>query len=73
VTTAAVPVPVNVIAGEQPVNCVLEIRLGAASGLDQCNTSGGMRNEDVTQSVAAITTEPKDHLCDIGDKTSAGT
>jgi hypothetical protein len=67
------PVPVNVLAGEQPVNGVLEIGLGAASSLDQCDAGGCMRNKDMTQAVAAIMAELKDHLSDIGDKTSSGT
>ena len=45
----------------------------SASGLDHCDASGGMWNEDMTQPVAAITTELKDHLSDIGDRTSSGT
>jgi hypothetical protein len=73
VAAAAMPVPVNVLAWQQPLNGILKIRLGAASGLDQRDASGGMRNKDVTQPVAAIATELHDHLRDIGDKTSSGT
>jgi hypothetical protein len=73
VAAAAMPVPVNVLAGEQPVNGILKIRLGATSSFDQCNSSSGMRNEDMTQAVAALAAELHDHLGDIGDKTSSGT
>ena len=73
VTAATVPVPVNVLAGEQPVNGVLEIGLGTASGLHQCDASGCMRNKDMTQAVAAVAAELKDHFSDIGDKTGSGT
>ena len=67
------PVPVHVLAREQPVNGILEIGLGAASGLDQCDASGCMRNKDVTQAVAAAVAELKNHLSDVGDETSSGT
>lgn len=73
VTAATVPVSVNVLPGEQPVNGVLEIGLGAASGLNQCDASGCMWNKDMTQAVAAAAAELKDHFSDIGDKTSSGT
>jgi hypothetical protein len=73
VTAAAMPVPVDVLARQQPLNGVLKIRLGAAAGLDQCEASSCMRNKDVTQPVAAVATELKDHLSDIGDNTSSGT
>jgi hypothetical protein len=67
------PVPVNVLAWEQPVNGVPEVGLGAAASLDQSDTSGCMRNKDVTQPVPAIATELTDHLSDIGDEASSGT
>jgi hypothetical protein len=73
VTAATMPVSVDVLAGQQPANGVLEIRLGATAGLDQCKASSCMRNKDVTQPVAAVATELKDHLRDIGDNTSSGT
>jgi hypothetical protein len=69
---AAVPVPVDVITREQPVNRRLQIGLGAASGFDQCDAGSCMRNKDVTQPVAAVAAELKDHLSDISDKTSSG-
>jgi hypothetical protein len=67
------PMPVDVLAWEQPLNGILKIRLGAAAGLDHCDAGGGMRNEDMTQPVAPPATELNDHLRDIGDKTSPGT
>jgi hypothetical protein len=73
VTATAMPVPVDVVTREQPVNGLLEVRLGAAAGLDQCEASSCMRNKDVTQPVAAVATELKDHLGDISDNTSSGT
>jgi hypothetical protein len=45
VIAATMPVPVDVLAGQQPVNGVLKIRLGATAGLDQCEASGCMRNK----------------------------
>lgn len=72
-TTATMPVPVNVFAGEQPVNGVLEIGLGAASSFNQGDASGCMRNKDMTQAIVAVMAELNDHLSDIGDKTSSGT
>ena len=72
VAAASMPVPVDVLAREQPVNGVLEIGLGAASGLDQCDASGCMRNKDMTQTVAAVAAELTDHLSDVGDETSPG-
>jgi hypothetical protein len=59
-TAASVPVPVDVVAGEQVVNGLLEVRLRAATSLDQCDPRGCVRNKDVTQSVAAVATEPED-------------
>jgi hypothetical protein len=44
VTAAAVPVPANIFAGTQPLNGVLEIGFRAASGPDQCDASGRVRN-----------------------------
>jgi hypothetical protein len=51
-TAAAVPVPVDVVAREQPVNGLLEVRLRAATSLDQGDARGCVRNKDVTESVA---------------------
>jgi hypothetical protein len=73
VSATTMPVSVDVLAGQQPVNGVLKIRLGAAAGLDQCDASGCMRNKHMTQPVTAVATELKDHLSDIGDNTSSGT
>src|SRR5829696_6756102 len=73
VATAAMPVPIDVLTWQQPVDRILEIRLGAAAGLDQGDASGGMRNEDMTQPVAPLTTELNDHLGDVGDQSSSGT
>ena len=74
VAAAAMPVPVNVLAWEQPVNRVPKIGLRAAAGLDQRDASGGMRNKDIeTQPVAPLATELNDHLGDVGDKSSSGT
>ena len=73
VAAAAMPVPVNVLAREQPVNRVPKIGLRAAAGLDQRDASGGMRNKDMTQPVAPLATELNDHLGDVGDKSSSGT
>lgn len=71
-SAAAMPMPVNVVFGEQPVDGVLEIGLRAAAGLDQCDAGSRMRNKDVTQPVAAVATELSDHLSDIGDDASSG-
>jgi hypothetical protein len=72
-TATAMPMPVYVLARQQPLNGVLKIRLGATAGLDQCDASGCMRNKDVTQPVAAVATELKDDLRDISDNTSSST
>jgi hypothetical protein len=48
VTPAAMPMSVEVLTWEQPLNGVLEIGLGAAAGLDQRDAGGRMRNKDVT-------------------------
>jgi len=72
-TAAAVPVPVNVVAGKQPVNGLLEVRLGAAASLDQGDARGCVRNKDVTQAIAPVATKLKDQVSDIGDKTGSGT
>ncbi len=72
VTSAAVPMPVDVVAREQPVNCVLEVGLGAAAGLDECDAGGRVWDEDVTQAVAASATELEERVGDIGDQSSAG-
>ena len=73
VAAAAMPVPVDVLAREQPIDGTLQIGLGAAPGLDQCDTGRRMRNKDVTQPVAAITTELADQLSDISDEILFGT
>jgi hypothetical protein len=73
VAAAAMPMPVNIVARKQPVNGTFQIGLGAAASLDQCDAHGGVRSEDVTQSVAAVATELKDRVSDIGDNTSSGT
>ena len=72
VTTAAVPVPVDVAAGQQPANGFLEVGLGAAASLDQCDAGSCVRNEDVTQSIAAVATELKDPVSEVSDKTGTG-
>jgi hypothetical protein len=72
-TAAAVPVPVNVVARAHPVNGHLEVRLRAATSLDQCDTRGCVRNKDVTQAIAAVATKLKNQVSDIGDKTGSGT
>jgi hypothetical protein len=56
-TEAAVLVPVDVVAREQPVNGLLEVRLGAATSLDQCDARSCVRNKDVTRSVDAVATD----------------
>jgi hypothetical protein len=66
------PWPVNVVSGEEPVDGVLEVRLRATTGFDQRDACGRMRNEDVTESVAPVTTEFHDHLSDISDEASSG-
>jgi len=66
-------VPVNVFAGQQPVNSVLKIRFGAAASLDQGHAGSCVRHKHVTQPVAAVATELKDQLSDIGDDTRSGT
>ena len=48
-------------------------RTQAASSFNQGDAGGCMRNKDMTQAVAAVVAELKDHLSDIGDKTSSGT
>jgi hypothetical protein len=73
VTAAAVPVPVDVVAWEQPVNRVLKIGLGAAAGFDQCEAGRRVWHKDVAQPVAAITTKPNDLSTDISDETASGT
>jgi hypothetical protein len=72
VAAAAMPMPVKVLSWEQTVDGLLKVGLGAAPSLDQCDTRGCMRNKDVTQSVAPVTTELSDHLSDIGDEASSG-
>jgi hypothetical protein len=64
------PMPVKVVAWKQPVDGVLKIGLGAAAGLDQRDAGGRMRNKDVTQPVAAVAAEVKDHFSDIADEAS---
>ena len=73
VTAAAVPVPIDIVAWQQPVDGILKIGFGTAAGLDQGHAGGCMRHKDVTQAVAAVPTELKDLLADIGDKTVSGT
>jgi hypothetical protein len=73
VAGAAVPVPVNVVAGKQPVDGILEVGLGSTPSLHQSDTGGCVRNKDMTQSVAAVATELKDQVSEISDKTSTGT
>jgi hypothetical protein len=68
VTPAAMPMSVEVLTWEQPLNGVFEIGFGAAAGLDQRGAGGRMRNEYVTQPVAAVATELEDHFSDIGDE-----
>src|SRR4029453_6424295 len=72
VTAAAVPVPIDVLTREQPINGLLEVRLGAAASLDQGDTRGCVRNKDMTQTVAAAATEALDVVSDIGDETRPG-
>jgi hypothetical protein len=55
------------------LNGILEVGLGAAPSLDQCDACGCTRKKDVTQSVAAVATELKDQVSEISDKTSTGT
>src|SRR5215213_3370920 len=66
------PMSVKVLAWKQPADGVLKIGLGAAAGLDQRDAGGRMRNKDVTESVAPVTTELSDHMSDIGDEASSG-
>ena len=73
VTAAAVPMPVDVVPWEQPVNRILKVGLGAAAGFDQCEAGRCVWDKDVTQPVAAVTTKLKDLLADISDKTASGT
>ena len=73
VAGAAVPVPVDVVAGKQPANGILEVGLRAAPSLDQCDAGSCVRDKDLTQSVAAIATELKDPVSEISDKTASGT
>src|SRR4029453_8313439 len=72
VTAAPVPVPIDVVTREQPVNGLLEVRLGAAASLDHCDARGCVRNKDMTQTVAAAATEPTDVVGDIGDEIRSG-
>ena len=73
VTPAAVPVPVDIVTGQQPVNRILKVGLGAAAGFDQSEAGRCVWNKDVTQPVAAVTTKLNDLLADISDKTASGT
>jgi hypothetical protein len=72
-TAAAMPMPIAVVPWEQPINRVLKVGLGAAAGFDQCEASRCVRNKDVTQPVAAVTTKLNDLLTDIGHETASGT
>ena len=72
-TGAAVPVPIDVVAGKQPINGILQVELGAAPSLDQCEAGRCVRNKDMTQSVAAVATELNDQVSDISDQTGTGT
>ena len=72
VSTAAVPVAVYVLGGKQPVDRILEVGLGSAARLDQPDASGGVRNEDVAQAIAAAATEPMKFVGDLGDEPGSG-
>jgi anionic cell wall polymer biosynthesis LytR-Cps2A-Psr (LCP) family protein len=68
-----VPVPIDIVAGQQTINGDLKIGFGAAAGLDQGDAGRRVRNKDVTQTVAAVATELSDLLTDITNKTGSGT
>ena len=72
VSTAAVPVAVYVLGGKQPVYRILEVGLGSAARLDQHDASGGVRNEDVAQAIAAASTELMKFVGDLGDEPGSG-
>jgi hypothetical protein len=67
-----VPVPVDVVAGEQPVDRTFEVCLGVAAGLDQRDAGGRVWDEHVAQPVAVFATELEELVSDIGDQPGAG-
>ena len=71
-TSAAVPVPVDVLAGEQPADCTREVSFGAAAGLDQRDACRRMGDEHVAQSVSASATELEELVGDLGDQPGPG-
>jgi hypothetical protein len=56
-----------------PIITCFHLGNGPLRSGNQGDAGGCMWNKDVTQSVAAVTTELKDHLSDITDKTVSGT
>ena len=46
--------------------------LGSAASLDQRDASGGVRNEDVAQAIAAAATESMKFVGDLGDEPGSG-
>ena len=72
VSTAAVPVTVYVLGGKQAVYRILEVGLGSAASLDQRDASGGVRNEDLAQAIAAVATELMKFVGDLGDEPGSG-
>ena len=71
-STAAVPVAIDVLGGKQPVDRILEVGLRSAAGLHQRDAGGRMRDEDMAQSVAAVAAELVELASDVGDESGAG-
>lgn len=72
VALAAVPVPVDVLAGEYAVDGVVEIRFRTAARLHEGNARCRMWDEDVAQAVALATAVLGDIAADICDQSIAG-
>ncbi len=71
VPAAAVPVPVDVVGGQQPVDRVGEVGLAARARLDQRDAGGRVRHEHVQQPVAAAGAEAGRVGGQVGDEGGA--
>ncbi len=71
-SAAAVPVAIDVLGRKQPVDRILEVGLGPATGLHQCDAGGRMRDEDMAQAVGTVAAELVELAGDVGDESGAG-
>jgi predicted DNA-binding protein (MmcQ/YjbR family) len=67
----SVAVHVPRVAGQEPVERVDEVRLGTGAEFDERDAGGGVRHEDIEQSVAPLGAETLDIAGEVGELASA--